>query len=163
MPEDVFRQFALFKDLQPAHSQSLRSVFYVAYAAEGTMLFDQGDPARNLYLVVEGEVHIRYKPEDGAEILVTRVGPQGAVGWSAALGNPTYTSRAICATDCTLLRVNGKDLRKLCERDPQCAEVVLERLAEVIAKRLRNTHQHILELLKEGLQNHANATLSVSN
>lgn len=162
MPEDIFSKITVFNDLRPSHNRSLRSVFYVVRESAGMMLFDQGEPARNLYLVVEGEVHIRYKPDDGAEILVARVGPQGAVGWSAALGNPTYTSSAVCATECKLLRASREDLCKLCERDPQCAEVVLLRLAEVIAKRLRNTHQHVLELLKEGLRNHSAVRISVS-
>jgi CRP-like cAMP-binding protein len=118
----------------------------------GTVLFEQGDPAVHLYVVTEGEVHIRYKPEDGPALIVARVRTDGVVGWSAALRSPMYTSSAVCSTECYMLRVSGQDLRDLCARHPETGRLILERLAAGIAERLRNTHKHVLELLEQGLR-----------
>jgi hypothetical protein len=51
-----------------------------------------------------------------------------------------------------MLRVRGEDLRTLYARHPDTGQQVLERLAAVIAERLRNTHHHVIELLQQGLR-----------
>jgi hypothetical protein len=48
--------------------------------------------------------------------------------------------------------VSGDDLRTLCDRYPETGSLVLERLAAVIAKRIRNTHTHVLALLEQGMR-----------
>jgi CRP-like cAMP-binding protein len=145
-------QPTIFHDLDPAQQDLLRALFVARHDPAGTVIFEQGDPAIHLYLIVEGEVNIRFKPDDGPSILVARVKPEGVVGWSAALGSPLYTSSAVCSVDCQMLRVSGRDLRRLCEQHPETGALLLERLAALIAKRLRNTHNHVIALLRQGLQ-----------
>ena len=151
MAENIYDRLSFFQDLNPDQSALVRSLFWPCNDPAGTVIFEQGDLAEHLYIVVEGEVNIRYKPEDGPAINVTRVRTEGVVGWSAAIGNPTYTSSAICATDCLMLRMRGQDLRRFCDKHPDTGMLVLERLAEVIAERLRNTHHHVIALLQQGM------------
>jgi len=116
------------------------------------MLFEQGEPAENLYVVISGEIVVQFKPDDGPAILVARVQNGGVVGWSAALGSRAYTSGAMTTADTQTLRVRGFDLRMLCMHEPELGEVILDRLAEIIAERLRSTHAQVLALLELGLR-----------
>lgn len=154
MSGNLFESFFIFQDLNPEQRALLRPLFQPSHEPAGTVIFEQGDPAEYLYLVVDGEVNIRYKPEDGPVINVARVRPEGVVGWSAALGNLTYTSGAVCATDCQMLRLSNQDLRWLYKQHPETGALLLERLAAVIAERLRNTHHHVITLLQQGLRVH---------
>ena len=52
-----------------------------------------------------------------------------------------------------MLRVRGKDLKYLCEEHPDTGILILERLAWVIAERLRHTHEQVIDLLKQGILN----------
>jgi CRP-like cAMP-binding protein len=151
MSGDIFDQLPIFTDLSCEQRELLRPLFVPVDCYSGSTLFDQGDPAEYLYLVVVGEVTIRFKPDDGSVITVARVRPDGIVGWSAALGSRAYTSGAVCESYTQMLRLNGHDLRLLCERYPETGILVLERLATVIADRLMNTHEQVMALLKQGL------------
>lgn len=151
MADEIFSQLSLFKELNDEQGEMLRPLFTPVDGYIDSVLFEQGDPAEYLYLVIEGEVTIRFKPEDGPPLVVTRVKPGGIVGWSAALGSDSYTSGAVCSAYCQLLRVRGEDLRSLCRLYPETGILVLEYLAGVIAQRLKNTHEHVMELLKQGL------------
>ena len=151
MSSDIYQQLPLFRDLKPAQLQLLMPMFVPIDRYADAVLFEQGDPADFLYLIASGEVTIRYKPEDGSAITVSRVRAGGVVGWSAALGNRQYTSGAICSGYTQMLRVRGRDLRHLCEEYPETGILILERLAWVIADRLRNTHDQVVELLKQGV------------
>lgn len=152
MTDYLLDQLVLFQDLSPKQRALLDKLFQPSHESAGTLLFEQGAPAEHLYIVTDGEIHIRYKPDDGPSLTVARIGVEGVVGWSAALGSPLYTSSAICSTDCQLLRVRGEDLRRFYARHPETGRLVLERLAAVIAARIRNTHHHVVELLEQGLR-----------
>ena len=150
----VLDDLTLFQGLSQEDRERVLPMFAPDYFPAGTVLFEQGDLAAQLYIVLEGEVSIRYKPEDGPPLIVSRVHDEGVVGWSAAIGSPTYTSAAVCTADCYVLRVRSTDLRHLCEEYPQTGSLLLERLAALIAERLRNTHPQVIAMLEHGL--HAN-------
>jgi len=156
MSGDVFEQIPLFQGLSYDQREQLRPLILPVDCYTGTALFEQGDPAEYLYLVVVGEVAIYYKPEDGPAILVARVHPGGIVGWSAALGSRSYTSGATCEEYTQMVRLRGEDLRNLCNQCPETGILILERLATVIAVRLRNTHEHVMALLLQGLRTSPN-------
>lgn len=152
MPGDPFPNIPVFAGFSEQQLMLLRPLFAPVDAYAGEALFEQGDAARYLYLVVSGEVTIRYKPEDGPALIVTRVRTGGVVGWSAALGSRSYTSGAICEVYSQLLRVSGPDLRSLCAEHPETGALLLDRLASIIAARLRRTHEQVIALLKQGLR-----------
>ena len=146
------QKMTIFQDLTAQQFARFAPLFVPCEFREGEAIFEQGEAALSLYVVVDGEVAVRYKPEDGPELTIVKVQSEGIVGWSAALGNPTYTSSVDCLTDCVLLKVTSLDLRELCAQDPEAGDLLLERLAMVIAERLRNTHGHVLALLEQGLR-----------
>jgi len=147
----AYENAIIFNNLTTEQRKLIEPLFTYRQESAGTTLFDQGDEAKNLYIVVEGEVEIRYKPDDGPPLVVTRVRPENVVGWSAALGNPLYTSSAVCTVVTTVFSISGSELRQLCENHPEICPIILDRLATMIAKRLRNTHSHIISLLRQGL------------
>lgn len=151
MSGSLLDALSIFQGFSPQECDQLRPLFIALEEEIGTTIFEQGCPAEYLYLLVEGEVHVRFKPDDAPLITVAKVRPEGVVGWSAALGSPLYTSSAICVTDCKMLRIRGEDLRLLCEHHPEVGAKMLERLATVIAQRLRSTHHHVIALLQQGL------------
>lgn len=153
MLDDVFAHLQIFDGLTQSQRSLLRQLFVPCDFYVDNVLFQQGDPAEYLYLVVVGEVVVNFKPDDGPALTVARVQPGGIVGWSAALGSRIYTSGAQCTTYTQLLRVRGSDLRRLCEQHPDTGVVILDRLAAVIAQRLSSTHEQVVNLLHIALAN----------
>ena len=152
MVEDLFERLPLFQDLRPEQMALVRRLFVPCYYSLGTVVFEQGNLTDNLYIVVDGEIGVRYKPEDAPQINVAKVGRGGVVGWSAALGSPSYTSSAVCLCDCLLVRIHSEDLHDLCLTHPETGRIILNRLAAVISERLRNTHHQVINLLEQGLR-----------
>jgi CRP-like cAMP-binding protein len=153
MDDQVFPNLFLFRDLIPEQLEQLHPLFAPCEFEADMVLFEQGDPAENLFAVVSGEVVINFKPDDGPSIVVARVKPGSIVGWSAALGSRRYTSSASCTAHSQLLRVRGDDLRRLCLQHPDTGMIFLDRLATIIAERLNSTHDLVLSLLQLGLSN----------
>ena len=153
MDTEIVKTLFLFDGLSDSQRTLLVPMFIPCEFEAETALFEQGDTAENIYVVLAGEVLVSFKPDDAPSITVARVHPGSIVGWSAAIGSRHYTSGAVCTTYTQLLRVRGDDLRKLCSSHPETGGLILDRLATVIAERLHSTHDLVMSLLRMGMHN----------
>jgi CRP/FNR family transcriptional regulator, cyclic AMP receptor protein len=153
---EKYASLAFFTGLCVTDIQRLAPYFAPQAWVAGTVVFEQGDFAEYFYLVVSGEVTIRFKPEDGPIMTVTRVQPGGIFGWSAAMGNPAYTSGAVCSLDSEVLHIRGSDLRMLCERHPALGQVILERLSAIMTERQQSRQSLVNSMLANGMRQQSN-------
>ena len=151
MNRDTFDSLPLFKGLDTKHLNLLAKRFESETFGDGDVIFEQDAPAERLYFLVSGRVAIRFKPHDGDVIPVAEIEEGGVFGWSAALGRTSYTSCAVSIKPSQTLSIKGKELTMLCEKYPDAGVVILERLADVIAQRLQNTHPHVVRILRDGV------------
>ncbi len=155
MLNKILQQVSIFADLNSDQYALLESIFSLCDCEGDEVIFEQGEASDYLYIVVSGEVAIIFKPDDGESISVARIQKDGVFGWSAAFGSDTYTSGAVCIVKSKLLKVLGCDLKKLRQNHPETGILILERLASVVAERLRSsaTHDQVVALLEHGLIN----------
>lgn len=149
---EKYNHLGFFTGLCAAEIQLLAPFFSHQTWVAGTVIFEQGDFADYLYLVGTGEVTLRYKPDDGPVMNMTRVMPGSVFGWSAAMGNPVYTSAAVCTLDSEVLRIRGSDLRTLSEKHPDLGKVILERLSANIAARQISHQGRVNSILANGMR-----------
>ena len=152
MTYEALMLLPLFQGLNPQDLSLLAELVQRETFPEGTIIFNQGGRADKLYVLTSGRVAIRFKPEDGETLTVTEVEEGGVFGWSSALGRAVYTSCAVCIIESQAIIMQGDELRELCATHPETGVIILERLAEVIAERLRNTHIHVVEMLRQGMR-----------
>lgn len=153
---EKYTHLAFFTGLSTAEIQLLAPYFAPQTWVAGTVVFEQGDYAEYLYLVVSGEVTIRYKPDDGPIMNLTHILPGGIFGWSAAMGNPAYTSGGVCALDSEVLRIRGADLRMLSDKHPELGKVILNRLSAIIAERQHGQQSRVNSMLTNGMRQQTN-------
>lgn len=152
----MFRQefsgLPIFNGMRPSQIQALSPFLDEITFREGDTIFLQGDPAVFLYILLSGEVTVRYKPYDGPALTVARITPGKVFGWSAALGREVYTSNAEAGQDGSAYRLRAAHLQKICQREPEAGAILLERLAASIAESMRNTNASVLQLLTQGIE-----------
>jgi len=141
----------LFKDVDDYILQLLEPLFEPFSCLAGDVIFEQGDPALHLYLILSGTVEVLYKPYDGPTLTITSLTQGGIIGWSAVVGNATYTSGATCREDCHAIRMTGRDLHKLCATQPEAGRIILDRLADSVSARWQNAREQIQNLLNSSV------------
>lgn len=151
MEAALLARFALLEGFPQDQVEILNPIMVDVRFNADQMIFEQGQPADYLYFVINGSVSIRFKPEDGPVLSVADVGEGGVFGWSSALGSACYTSSAICTEEGLFVKIAGEDLKTLCQEHPETGILILNRLAGVIAQRLRGTHEQVVALLHRGL------------
>jgi CRP/FNR family transcriptional regulator, cyclic AMP receptor protein len=114
-----------------------------SYAAKD-FLFHQGDPARNLYILIEGRVRISVGPQD----LLAHVAsdPGDVTGWSSLMENNSYTASAECLVPVKVLKIANSQLDQILQQDPASGMIFFKRLAALIGRRLVKCYKATLSL-----------------
>lgn len=99
--------------------------------ADGDVIFSQGEPGENLYVVRAGEVEIQCNG-----VTVDTVGEGSVVGEMALIDSTARSATAIARGDCKLIPVDEKRFTFLVQQTPFFAIHVMR----VLAERLRKTN-----------------------
>ncbi len=146
-----YAQLSIFAGLDGNQIDQISPFLVECQFPAGHTIFEQGQLAENLYILLSGEVVINYKPYDGPPLTVAHIVPGGVFGWSAALQRDAYTSGAFTLQPCIAYCLRGASLQLICSEHPETGKMLLERLASVIAARLRSTHVQVLGILTQGI------------
>jgi CRP-like cAMP-binding protein len=141
----------LFKDVDDYVLHLLEPLFEPFSCLAGSVIFEQGEPAHYMYLILDGAVEMLYKPYDGPQITLTNLTQGSIIGWSAVVGNATYASEALCKEDCRAIRMTGRDLHKLCATEPEAGRIILDLLADSVSSRWQNAREQIQTLLNSSV------------
>lgn len=140
------------KDLTSEQLKLLDPLFETFSAPTETIIFERGDAAVYLYLIVRGIIGIQYKPYDGPKITLTRLHAGDVFGWSSVVGGEAYASSAVSLTRLKSIRIRGADLRHLCVTHPDTGRFIMEKLAEVVSPRWKNAEDQVRDILQNNIQ-----------
>lgn len=151
MTKETIESLSIFQNLEQDDLDLLVGLFESEEYDADQKIFQQGQRADKVHILIEGEIEIQFKPYDGEVITVSNIHAGDIFGWSAVLGRWDYTSDAVAIKDGHGLSMQGKVLREFCAEHPTTGIILLERLAEVISARLRSTHEKVVGLLQKGV------------
>lgn len=123
----------------------------------GTTIFLQGEPARSIFIVLDGWVKLYRIAPSGAEAVVGVFTKGRSFGEAVAFRHDTYPVSAEAATFTRVLRIEAAEFLRQIERDPSVATAILSAtfthlhalVAQVEALKARSGAQRVAEFLLE--------------
>lgn len=100
--------------------------------ARGTILFDQGDVAENVFYIHRGQVRLTQISANGDERLIEILGPGQWFGCASLSHKGKYTTRAIAAAPGQVSRVDAQKLLAHAVNNPTAAATLIQYLANTI-------------------------------
>jgi CRP-like cAMP-binding protein len=116
--------------------------------AAGTVLFEEGQPGSDMYVVLSGKVEIRRKVGETEHVLAVLI-PGDFFGEMAILNARPRSATAVTRIDSRLLVIEGRMFEAMLRARPEIAL----RIIKALAMRLENANQHV-ELLLLPTPNH---------
>ncbi|UCF01071.1 MAG: cyclic nucleotide-binding domain-containing protein [Deltaproteobacteria bacterium] len=110
--------------------------------AEGTVLFERGESANNLYILREGSIELTIG--DNGHVTHVIKTPGEAFGWSSLVNHHVYTASAVCSSPTELIRIPSEKLNMILESNPASGLIFFRRLAEIISKRVATSYNLLL-------------------
>lgn len=133
------REIGLFGALSDEVLRSLSTQLKRVRVAPGTSVFTEGDSAREMFVVLDGEVEVMKNSRRGRAQRVALLGPNDSLGEMSIIDvQPrSATVRAVAPT--LLLRISTEDLDALYRHDLKAYALITLNIARELSRRLRVT------------------------
>lgn len=133
---EMLRRYPYFADVS---EDSLRQIAMEAEeisAPAGTVLFQEGDPAEKLYILVDGELDIEYTLGSGERRVVDTLVAGELSMWSALVEPFKSTAVGTVRKDAKLIAIDGEKIRELAKKDHDLGYRLMSSLTQLLAARL---------------------------
>jgi len=165
LDKDVLTEFPIFSDVPETSLERIAQIGNIVEFKPQDVVFRQNDLAKSLYGVLDGGVelslifkdkvlktNIQYeesilaRTEDLEKpIIVDTVGPGEIFGWSALIAPGRLTATARCSEATRVISIPAVDLKAMLGRDHSLGYLIMQKLAEIISKRLQNRTEKLIE------------------
>jgi len=151
---NMLKEFNFFKDFTNEQLEKLSSITAEETYAAGSQMYKKGDPARSLYILLEGKVVMSIESYLGPhrpplQVTVDTIARGETMGWSAVVEPYIYTLGALCIDNTRLFALDAAKLRNLTEEDCDLGYKVMKAIAKIISSRL--SHTRIILVGERGL------------
>jgi CRP-like cAMP-binding protein len=163
--KNVLADFSFFSDVAPDTLKAIAQKGEILEFKEGDVIFHVNEPATHFYGLLEGEVDlvlvfkdkvlktdIEYEEaiqatmvDEEKEIVVDSVAPGQVFGWAAIVGPSKRTVNAECSQNSRVIALAADELKAMFDKDHTLGYSIMNRLCDIIAKRLRNRTDKLIE------------------
>jgi CRP-like cAMP-binding protein len=130
---------SLFEGIPEEKLTPLAPLFEEITSKSGEQLFCEGCEAEKFYILLEGNVtlsmRLTSRPENLVLGVINKYGQ--SFGWSVVVAAKHYTASADTKEDSRILAINGDDLKKFLQKDPEVGFPIAMRMVEIVSSRLR--------------------------
>ena len=145
----ALKSLDLLEGLTENQLSSLETFTDVVDFKKGEKLFQVGQPATQVFFLLQGKVGIQVqlssRPETVSLVVLGSAGQ--LVGWSGMIEGSHYTATGVCLEDSRLLALDGKQFMSLLEAHPEAGFAVMRRISFVISERMRNLQSVVLKTM----------------
>jgi signal transduction histidine kinase len=140
----------LFSDLSDEKRDKVARSSRETTFETGDVLFREGDPAENIYIVLQGSVAVEVsllgrQKRRCATIATARRGE--TVGWSAGIDSGKYLASAYALEKTAAVAVDRKAIQLLLAEDPISGLCLMEKLFDLVRSRLCRTTDILANML----------------
>lgn len=141
--DGILARAALFQGVEPNAVSALIKRLHRVDLPRGHMVFAEGEPGEQLYVIISGKVKIGRCWAAGRENLLTIAGPSDIFGELSILNPGPRTTSATTVTEVSAVSMDRGALRAWIADRPEIAEQLLR----VLARRLRRTNNNLADLI----------------
>jgi CRP-like cAMP-binding protein len=166
MPEkNLLTGFPFFSDVDPATMEAIAARAEILEFKAEDVIFHVDEPANHFYGLLEGEIDlilvfkdkvlktdIEYEEaiqatmvDEEKEIIVDTVGAGQVFGWASIVGPSKRTVNAKCSEDSTVVAIPADEFKAMFEKDNTLGFIIMKRISNIIARRLRNRTDKLIE------------------
>src|SRR3954452_2883779 len=133
------RDVGLFGALSDEFLTHLIGTLEVRRLLPGDTIFREGDPAREMYVVLEGEIEVLKKSRRGRETRVAILGPNDCFGEMSIIDMMPRSATVRALGPARLLRITTEEMDALYRHDLKSYTLIVLNIARYLSRRLRVT------------------------
>lgn len=131
------REVGLFGALSDEFLEHLCATLTVMRVTVGDVIFREGDPAREMYVVLDGEIEVLKKSRRGRETRVAILGPNDSFGEMSIIDMQSRSATVRALGSARLLRISTEEMDALYRHDLKSYTLIVLNIARDLSRRLR--------------------------
>jgi CRP-like cAMP-binding protein len=137
------------KGLAPDEIAAITRLCKLKSYSDTTCLFKENAEAKRLYLLLEGQIELRFEMPSGESegTTITVEGAGETIGWSALVPPGRYHFSGYCKTKIKVLEIDRNKLLELLETNHHTGFVLMRNVATLIGERLYKTQDKLAKKL----------------
>jgi CRP-like cAMP-binding protein len=135
----MLREVGLFGALSDEILDHLARTLKIKRVPPGETIFREGESAREMYVVIEGEIEVLKKSRRGRDMRVAILGPADCFGEMSMIDMQPRSASVRALAPGRLLRVSGEDMDALYRHDLKAYTLIVLNIARDLSRRLRVT------------------------
>lgn len=136
---DRLREVGIFGALSDSVLEFIANKMDQTLHGPGETIFAEGDSAREMYVVLDGEVEVLKRSRRGRDTRVAILGPNDAFGEMSIIDVQPRSATVRTLGPTRLLRVRSTDLDTLYRQDLKAYAILVLNVARDLSRRLRVT------------------------
>ena len=133
---EMLRRYTYFAGLGEDGLKQIAMIAEEKSMPANSRIFNEGDPASHMLIIVKGEVNIEFLLGNGELRVVDTMTEGDLLGWSAVIEPYKMTASGTTVKNTELIRIDAVKLRQLCEKDAQLVYRLITQIAKLLAHRL---------------------------
>jgi CRP-like cAMP-binding protein len=133
------RDVGLFGALSDEFLTHLVSTLTAIRLMPGDTVFREGDPAREMYVVLDGEIEVLKKSRKGRETRVAILGPNDCFGEMSIIDMQPRSATVRTLGPARLLKITTEEMDALYRHDLKSYTLIVLNIARDLSRRLRVT------------------------
>ncbi len=106
---------------------------------EGRVIFQQGEKADYLYILIEGSVNLVIKEKDLTIHSLSK--PGDIFGWSTVVAKSLYAASCDCNTETQVMKISKDKIDAIFNKYPKDAVAILKYVGSIFSKRIANAYK----------------------
>jgi CRP/FNR family cyclic AMP-dependent transcriptional regulator len=135
----MLREIGLFGALSDDVLEHLASSLKTLGCAIGQTVFREGDAAREMYVVLDGEMEVLKKSRRGRDQRVAILGPSDCFGEMSIIDMQPRSATVRALAPASLIRITSEDMDALYRHDLKSYTLIVLNIARDLSRRLRVT------------------------
>ncbi len=155
---EALRDIGLFGALSDDVLEYLVSSLPVVRASPGDAVFREGDQAREMFVVLDGECEVLKRGKRGVESRVALLGPGDWFGEMSILDVQPRSATVVALAPARLLRISSESLDQLYRRDLKAYSLIVLNIARELSRRLRVADGLIADIMSNVLDEYVSSS-----
>lgn len=136
----ILREIGLFGGLDDETLRVLATSLPVEFVEPGKRVVTEGEPAREMFVVLDGELEVLKHAPNGSDVRVAMLGPGSWFGEMSILDVQSRSASVRALAPSRLLRISAEHVdRLLYRRDLKAYSLFVMNIARELSRRLRVT------------------------
>jgi diguanylate cyclase (GGDEF)-like protein len=146
----ILKNISIFSDIPPEYLDKIASEMKLKEYGEGQLIFREGDPGDEMFVVINGSVSIFIIDKEGKEVVLSTISAGSFFGEMSIIEQAPRSANCRVMENSSFLVLRTDDFMRIMRSMPECAVRMMNSMLSITVSRLLNVGAFVTQMVQWG-------------